>query len=152
MDVEPTRILLVEDDPHDIELIELALESYNFINHMDIVNDGEQALHYLHGSPGESSLQPLPRLVLLDLKLPKVSGIQVLQQIRAHPRTRRQVVVVMTSSQEDADLNACYDLGINSYIVKPLDFQQFIEVSRQIGLYWMLLNRPPLPSERDPLR
>lgn len=143
LDVEPAQILLVEDDPHDVELIQLALDSYNFVNRMDIVQDGEQALHYLLGQPN-SERYPLPRLVLLDLKLPKLNGIRVLRAIREHPRTHHLVVVVMTSSLEDRDLTACYELGVNSYIVKPLDFQQFTEIARQVGLYWMMLNQPPL--------
>ncbi|WP_421657364.1 response regulator [Leptothermofonsia sp. ETS-13] len=146
MSIEPTRILLVEDDPNDVELVQLALSRYNFLSQMDVASDGEQALHYLLGQDGKSPSHPLPRLVLLDLKLPKVNGIRVLQTLRAHPRTRRLVVVVMTSSEEDSDLNACYDLGVSSYVVKPLDFQQFLEVAQQVGLYWMLLNKPPLFS------
>lgn len=146
---EPTRILLVEDDPNDVELIQLSFESYNFVNQIDVVTDGEQALHYLLGQEGQPPAFPLPRLVLLDLKLPRINGIQVLEQIRSHSRTCQLVVVVMTSSAEDRDLEACYHLGVNSYIVKPLDFQQFIDVSRQVGFYWMMLNQPPvlhLPS------
>ncbi len=146
MNSEPTRILLVEDDPNDVELIQLALESYNFVNQIDVAMDGEEALTYLQGRADESFAVPLPRLVLLDLKLPKVDGINVLRAIRNHPRTRELVVVVMTSSAENQDLNACYDLGINSYIVKPLDFQQFIEVTRQVGFYWMMLNQLPIPD------
>lgn len=145
LNLEPTRILLVDDDPNDVELIRLALSNYNLVNQIDLAIDGEQALHYLLGQEGVPP-RPLPRLVLLDLKLPKVSGIRVLQTLRNHPRTQRLVVVVMTSSQEDSDLNTCYDLGVNSYVVKPLDFQQFLAVSRDVGLYWMLLNKPPLPS------
>ena len=141
--VEPTRILLVEDDPNDRELVSLAFESYNFSNHIDVVTDGEQALQFLLGTDDMPPQPFIPRLILLDLKLPKVRGIDVLRQIRAHPRTHNVVVVVMTSSQEDSDLNACYDLGVNSYVVKPLDFQQFMNVTRQVGLYWMLLNQPP---------
>ena len=144
MEVEPTRILLVEDDPNDVELIQLALDTCNFVNQIDIAEDGEQALHYLIGRDGNPPLHPLPRLVLLDLKLPKISGIKVLEAIRGHPRTQNLVVVVMTSSEEDKDLNACYNLGVNSYIVKPLDFTQFIMIARQVGFYWMMLNKPPL--------
>lgn len=143
MSIEPAKILLVEDDPNDVELIQLAFESYNFVNQLDIATDGEQALHYLHGQLGESPTKPTPRLVLLDLKLPKIDGIQVLQAIRSHPQTRELVVVVMTSSAENQDLSACYELGANSYIVKPLDFQQFIDVARQVGFYWMMLNHVP---------
>ncbi len=145
MEIEPMRILLVEDDPHDVELIQLALRPYNIVNVMDVVEDGERALQYLLGEGKNAALQLLPRLVLLDLKLPKISGMQVLQTIRSHPQTRSLVVVVMTSSQEDKDLHLCYELGVNSYIVKPLDFQQFTAVASQVGLYWMLLNKPPLP-------
>lgn len=144
MNTEPAKILLVEDDPNDVELVQIALRDYHFLSQMDVVSDGEQALNYLLGQEGEIQTLPLPRLVLLDLKLPKISGIRVLQTLRAHPRTRKLVIVAMTSSQEDSDLNACYDLGINSYIVKPLDFQQFLEVAQQVGLYWMQLNKPPL--------
>lgn len=143
--MEPTQILLVEDDPNDVELIQLALDSYNFVNKIDVVSDGEQAIHYLFGRDGQPPTQSLPRLVLLDLKLPKIDGIQILEMIRRSPLTRNLVVVVMTSSAESRDLQACYDLGVNSYIVKPLDFQQFVEMAQQVGFYWMMLNNvPPL--------
>ena len=143
--MEPTQILLVEDDPNDVELIQLALDSYNFVNKIDVVSDGEQAIHYLFGRDGQPPTQSLPRLVLLDLKLPKIDGIQILEMIRRSPLTRNLVVVVMTSSAESRDLKACYDLGVNSYIVKPLDFQQFVEMAQQVGFYWMMLNNvPPL--------
>lgn len=141
--MEPTQILLIEDDPNDVELIQIALDSYNFANKIDVVSDGEQAVHYLFGQNGQPPTHTLPRLVLLDLKLPKIDGIQILQMIRNSPLTRNLVVVVMTSSAENRDLKACYDLGVNSYIVKPLDFQQFVEISRQVGFYWMLLNQLP---------
>ncbi|PZV14981.1 MAG: two-component system response regulator [Pseudanabaena sp.] len=141
--MEPTQILLVEDDPNDVELIQIALDSYNFVNKIDVVSDGEQAIHYLFGRDGELPTHPLPRLILLDLKLPKIDGIQVLEMIRSSPRTRNLVVVVMTSSAENRDLRACYDLGVNSYIVKPLDFQQFVQMSQQVGFYWMMLNQIP---------
>lgn len=143
--MQPTQILLIEDDPNDVELIQLALDSYNFANKIDVVSDGEQAIHYLFGRDGQPPTQSLPRLVLLDLKLPKIDGIQILEMIRRSPLTRNLVVVVMTSSAESRDLKACYDLGVNSYIVKPLDFQQFVEMARQVGFYWMMLNNvPPL--------
>jgi CheY-like chemotaxis protein len=142
--MQPTKILLVEDDPNDIELIQIALEQYNFVNKIDIVTDGEQAVHYLFGRNGQPPTQSLPRLVLLDLKLPKINGLQLLEMIRKSPLTHNLVVVVMTSSAENYDLKACYDLGVNSYIVKPLDFQQFVEVSRQVGVYWMMLNQLPV--------
>ncbi len=141
--MEATQILLIEDDPNDVELIQIALDSYNFVNKIEVVTDGEQAIHYLFGRDGHPPTQPLPRLVLLDLKLPKIDGLQVLAMIRNSPRTQNLVVVVMTSSAENRDLKACYDLGVNSYIVKPLDFQQFVEVSRQVGFYWMMINQLP---------
>ena len=141
--MEPTQFLLVEDDPNDVELIQIALDSYSFVNQINVVSDGEQAIHYLFGRDGQPPTHPLPRLVLLDLKLPKINGIQVLEMIRQSPRTRNIVVVVMTSSGENRDLKACYDLGVNSYIVKPLDFQQFVEMSQKVGFYWMMLNQMP---------
>lgn len=141
--IEPGRILLVEDDPYDIELIQLSFESYSFGNQMDVATDGIQAVEYLFGQSDNSPQHPLPRLVLLDLKLPRLNGIQVLEQIRADLRTRHLIVVVMTSSGEDRDLEACYNLGVNSYIVKPLNFQQFVDTSRRVGFYWMMLNHPP---------
>ncbi|GAB4464395.1 MAG: response regulator [Elainellaceae cyanobacterium] len=149
-EIESSRLLLVEDDPNDVELIRLALEVSGLSAPMDVVNDGEAALNYLLGNAQDSlsspnTPRPLPNFVLMDLKLPRINGIQLLQTLRSHPRTRRLVIVVMSSSQEDPDLNACYDLGINSYIVKPQDFEQFAEVVRQISYYWMQLNCPPLP-------
>ncbi|MDJ0844543.1 MAG: response regulator [Crocosphaera sp.] len=137
-------MLLIEDDPNDIELIQLALENYHFVNQMDIVEDGEQALEYLFGVGGNNPRQQLPRLILLDLKLPKITGLQVLEAIRRDPHTKNTVVVVMTSSAEDEDIQACYNLGVNSYLIKPLDFQQFRETAQQVGLYWMMLNQPPI--------
>ena len=143
MEIDPVSILLVEDDPNDAELIQLALDEFNFVNRMEIAEDGEAALRYLLGDQDTPPVQQLPHLVLLDLKLPKVGGIEVLKRSRDNNTTRNLVVVVMTSSAEDQDLRACYDLGVNSYVVKPLDFQQFLEVAKQIGFYWMLLNRTP---------
>lgn len=143
MVIDASRLLIVEDDPHDVELIRLALEPYPFVNQMDVAEDGEQALLYLLGQGNTPSNRPLPRMILLDLKLPKVDGLQVLEAIRRHPRTHNLVVVVMTSSAENQDIEACYNLGVNSYVVKPLDFQQFQEVSQRVGVYWMQLNQPP---------
>lgn len=146
MEIEPARILLVEDDPLNVELLQLALNNYNFVNQIDIVEDGEQALHYLLGREGNPPTHPLPDLVLLDLKLPKINGIQVLQAIRADPRTCNLVIVVLTSSEEENDLNACYALGVKSCVAKPFSFERFISVVCQVGLCWMLLNKPPLTS------
>ena len=141
--MNPANILLVEDDPNDVELIQIALGRHSFANQIRVVQDGEQAIHYLLGRDGEPPTDPLPKLLLLDLKLPKISGIQVLEIVRTQPRTQAMIVVVMTSSAENQDLQDCYRLGVNSYIVKPLDFHEFVEVSCQIGLYWMMLNQLP---------
>lgn len=138
-----TRLLLVEDDPYDIELIQLSCENERFISQIDIAEDGEQALNYLLGNGDKIRPQPLPRMVWLDLNLPRISGIQVLEAIRSHPRTQNLVVVVVTSSEEDRDLITCYNLGVNSYIVKPIGFDDFREVVCQVGKYWMSLNKIP---------
>lgn len=140
------RMLLVEDDPNDIELIQLALEDYHFANEMDIVEDGEQALQYLFGRGENTVRRQLPQFVLLDLKLPKINGLKVLEEIRSNPLTQKIVVVVMTSSREDRDLKACYNLGVNSYIVKPFCSEEFREIAQKVGSYWMIVNQPPLPS------
>jgi len=141
LNTQSGRILLIEDDPHDVELIQMAIRSEIFANQVDVVRDGEQALEYLFYEDESLINRSALQLVLLDLKLPRVSGLRVLEAIRSDPRTRKLVVVVMTSSQEDADLNACYDLGVNSYIVKPVDFQQFLDMACEVGKYWMLLNK-----------
>ena len=143
MEVEPARILLVEDDPLNVELLQLALNNYNFTNQIEFLEDGEQALQYLLGREGMPT-HPIPDLVLLDLRLPKINGVEVLRQIRNHQRTHNLPVVILTSSSEDNDLNECYALGINSFIVKPLDFERLICVMRRVRLYWMLL-KTPLP-------
>ena len=124
-------------------LLQIALNNYNFANQIEILEDGEQALQYLLGREG-TPIDPLPDLVLLDLKLPKINGVEVLRQIRNYQRTHHLPVVILTSSSEDNDLNECYALGINSFIVKPLDFERLICVMRRVGLYWMLL-KTPLP-------
>lgn len=146
MEVEPARILLIENEPLNVELLQMAFNNYNFINQIDVVEDGEQALDYLLGREDNPPANSLPDLVLLDLRLPKISGLQVLQLIRNHPRTWDLAVVALTASTEDNDLNACYALGINSYIVKPLDFERLIRATRRVGLYWMLLKTSPLPQ------
>jgi two-component system response regulator len=143
MVIDTSRLLLVEDDPNDVELFRLALNAYPFVNQVDVAVDGEEALLYLFGEGDRPPDRPLPRMVLLDLKLPKLNGIQVLEAIRRHPRTQHLVVVVMSSSAERQDLDACYQLGVNSYVVKPMDFQQFQDVTQQVGTYWMQLNQPP---------
>lgn len=137
-------MLLVEDDPNDIELIQLALEDYPFSEAIDIAEDGEQALQYLFGIRENGIRQKLPRFILLDLKLPKIDGIKVLETIRNDPRTQKIVVVIMTSSAEDRDLETCYNLGVSSYVIKPSDSQQFGDIVRKVSYYWMMLNQPPL--------
>lgn len=137
-------ILLVEDNPSDEELTLQALEEYRLANPIIVARDGAQALEMLlgpEGSPGGPA--PIrPRVVLLDLKLPKVDGIEVLRRIKGDERTRRIPVVVLTSSREERDVVEAYRLGVNSYIVKPVDFSQFAEAVRRVGLYWLLLNQP----------
>ena len=136
-------ILLVEDSPDDQQLTLRALKKNNVVNDVKITQDGVEALDYLFGTAEQPGGNPLPALVLLDLKLPRVDGLEVLRRIRADPRTRRLPVVVLTSSREEQDLIHSYDLGANSYVRKPVDFTQFLEAVRQLGLYWLVLNEPP---------
>jgi len=138
---EPIEILLVEDSPEDLELTLHALREHNLTNHIRVARDGAEAVDALLGET--SSLQPLPKLVLLDLKLPKLSGLEVLERIKRDPRTRSIPVVVLTSSKEDRDVAEAYRLGVNSYIVKPVDFSSFVEAVGKVGLYWMVVNEAP---------
>jgi two-component system, response regulator len=139
------EILLVEDNPDDAELTIRALKKNNVTNQVVVIQDGAEAVEYLFatGRYAHRSMFNLPKVVLLDLKLPLVSGIEVLRQCKADERTRRLPIVVLTSSREEPDIQTCYSLGVNSYIVKPVDFQQFTDAVRQAGLYWLLLNEPP---------
>ena len=141
---EQIEILLVEDNPLDAELTMSALKSANLANNINWVKDGEQALDYIfrRGKFADRA-DVAPRLVLLDLKMPKVNGIEVLQAIKSDERTRRIPVVVMTSSQEESDVAKTYDLGVNSYVVKPVDFNALADVIRQAGYYWLAINRQP---------
>jgi len=146
------EILLVEDNPDDVELTLHAFKKSKLVNRIRVVRDGAEALDYLFGG-GEFAgrdVLDVPHLVLLDLKLPKVSGIEVLRRIRGDPRTCSILVVAMTTSREERDIAETYKLGINSYIVKPVDFDQFGKVVEQLGYYWLLLNQPPLPPEPEP--
>ena len=138
-------ILLVEDNPDDEALTILALKRNNITNDVVVARDGVEALDYLFATGVHSGrdVNELPQLVLLDLKLPRADGHEVLRRIRADERTRRLPVVVLTSSKEDQDLIDSYNLGANSYIQKPVDFTQFTEAVRQLGLYWLVLNEPP---------
>jgi two-component system response regulator len=142
------EILLVEDSPEDAELTIKALRRYKIANEIQVAEDGAEALDFLfcRGAFKDRLPSQVPRLVLLDLKLPKVSGLEVLRAIRSDDRTRAIPVVVLTSSKEERDLIDGYKLGVNAYAQKPVDFEQFSETVRQIGMFWMLINQPPPPG------
>jgi two-component system response regulator len=138
-------ILLVEDNPNDIELTLRAFEKSNVPREIVVARDGEQAIHYLHSTGPHADRDPtrMPDVVLLDMKLPKIDGLEVLRRMRADERTRRLPVVVLTSSKEEKDVMASYDLGANSFIRKPVDFTQFVDAARHLGIYWLTMNEPP---------
>jgi two-component system, response regulator len=138
-------ILLIEDNPSDIDLTKRALGKGHILNNLVVVSDGQEALDYLFGMGAYASrdTSDLPTLTLLDLKLPKVSGLDVLRRIRTEACTRRLPVVILTSSREEQDIAASYDLGVNSYIRKPVDFEQFVHSVAQLELYWLVLNEDP---------
>lgn len=140
------EILLVEDNPHDVELTLRALKQRNLANHVYVVEDGAEALDFLFsaGQYEDRDVNGNPKVVFLDLKLPKVDGMEVLRRMRADDRTKNIPVVVVTSSNEERDLIQSYDLGANSYIVKPVDFESFMEAVSELGCYWLLLNSPPI--------
>ncbi len=140
------EILLVEDNATDAELCILALKERNLANHLAWVKDGAEALDFLFATGGYSERQVtnIPKVVLLDLRLPKIDGLEVLKRIKADERTRHIPVVVLTSSKEDRDIVASYNLGVNSYISKPVDFDEFTKVVSELGMYWLLINRPPV--------
>lgn len=143
------RILLVEDNPADAELTLHALRKENVGNHIEVVSDGEEALDFIFCRGRYESRSPTdgPRLILLDLKLPKIDGLQVLREIKTNPQTRAIPVVILTSSKEERDMVESYQLGVNSYIQKPVDFDQFRETVKQLGLYWLIVNQaPPLKA------
>jgi CheY-like chemotaxis protein len=143
------RILLVEDDPRDVELTLTALEDYKLANEVVVARDGKEALDYLycreqfHTRPSEN-----PAVMLLDLKLPKVNGLEVLQQIKSDDRLKLIPVVVLTSSHEEQDMMRSYKLGVNAYVVKPVDFHEFINAVKELGVFWALINQPPPGSAR----
>ena len=144
----PLEILLVEDNPNDAELAIRALQKRNLSNNLIHVEDGQAALDFLFGTGAHEGRDTnhLPKVVMLDLKLPKVDGIEVLRRLRADPRTRFLPVVVLTSSREERDVIETYKLGVNSYIVKPVEFENFSEAVSQLGMYWLLLNESPSPQ------
>ena len=143
--MDAVELLLVEDSPDDVELTLRALKQRNLANHVQVANDGAEALDFLlaRGAYGGRRAQPVPKLILLDLKLPKIDGLEVLREIKSNERTRTIPVVVLTSSQEQRDITESYRLGVNSYMVKPVDFDQFIYSVSELGCYWLQLNEPP---------
>ncbi len=146
MNQMPLELLLVEDNPNDVELTLHVLNKYRLANNIKVVRDGAEALDFLFGPEAGADGQT-PRVILLDLKLPKINGLEVLGKIKEDARTKSIPVVVLTSSREERDLFVCYELGVNSYIVKPVDFMQFTESIRQLGLYWLMLNERPCAAK-----
>ena len=145
MDMNEVEILLVEDNPNDAELTLRALKKSNLANRVFHAKDGAEALEFIfaEGAYAGRSVENTPKVILLDLKLPKVNGIEVLQRIKTDERTKTIPIVVMTSSREDTDLEKCYALGVNSYIVKPVEFESFAKTVSELGFYWLLLNQIP---------
>lgn len=139
------EILLIEDSPDDVEMTLHALRSGRLANRIQVVRDGAEAIEFLfcEGAFAARRIEEVPKVILLDLKLPKIDGKEVLRLIKADPRTRGIPVVVLTSSKEQSDIEACYALGVNSFIVKPVSFELFVEAVRQLGMYWLVLNQPP---------
>jgi two-component system, response regulator len=148
--MEGKKILLVEDNPRDVELTRRALQKSNVTNGLIVVEDGVEALKYFFSEDGKSgcAIEDLPVVVLLDLKLPRVDGLEVLRRLRADEKTKLVPVVVLTSSNEEKDIIASYDLGANSFVRKPVKFSEFAEAIRQLGLYWLILNQPAPNSVR----
>ena len=144
-------ILLIEDNPEDVEITLRAFHKHHIANKIHVVRDGEEALECLFSTGRYAERSPCQntRLILLDLKLPKVDGLEILQKVKSDPRTRHIPVVVLTSSREEEDLAKSYNFGVNSYVVKPVDFAQFSDAVRQVGLYWMLLNHVPAELSMD---
>ncbi len=149
--MKPKIILLVEDNPSDVGLTQRALAKSRIANEMVVAEDGQEALDYLfaRGQYSGREVRDIPALVLLDLKLPRVDGLEALRQIRVDPRTSRLPVVILTTSKEEQDVAQSYDLGANSYIRKPVDFIQFAQAIEHLGLYWLVLNEPAPPKARE---
>jgi two-component system response regulator len=144
MDYE-VEILLVEDNMSDAEMTIRALKKNNLTNKLLHLKDGAEALDFIFakGNYSDHKIENIPKVILLDLKMPKVNGIQVLQELKSDERTKKIPVVILTSSKEDPDIQECYRLGVNSYVVKPVQFEMFVKVVSELGLYWMILNQPP---------
>jgi two-component system response regulator len=142
------EILIVEDTPEDLDLTLRSLRKAKITNHIQVARDGEEALDFIfcEGPFAERKIEDGPKVILLDLKLPKIDGLEVLQRIKGDPRTKSTPVVVLTSSREQSDVVESYNLGVNSYIVKPVNFEQFSEAVQKLGMYWLLINHPPSPE------
>ncbi len=148
----PRPILLAEDNPNDVELILAAFQDANFVNEIHVAKDGEQALDFLHRrGPFAHYAGPLPAVILLDLKMPKVDGREVLRHVRTDPALRHIPVVILTSSREESDLLASYQLGANAFVVKPVDFHEFTIAVSKLGFFWALLNEPPPQNSNPPV-
>jgi two-component system, response regulator len=143
---DEVQILLVEDNPNDVKLALHAFKKHNLANHVHVTRDGAEALEFIlcTGAYAHRQIENGPKVILLDLKLPLVDGVEVLRRIKADPRTQTIPVVVLTSSREESDVVESYRLRVNSYIMKPVDFDQFTEAVRQLGFHWLLLNQPPV--------
>ena len=146
MTSKQVEIVLVEDNPHDAELALRALKTYNLANNLIWLQDGVEALDFFfaQGQYSDRTIEDVPKVVLLDLKLPRINGLEVLEKVKSDVRTKGIPIVVLTSSSEERDIVTSYNLGVNSYIIKPVDFDKFINAIREIGFYWLLLNKPAL--------
>lgn len=146
MDLLHVELILIEDNPHEAELTIRSLKKHNLANKLVHIDDGEEALDFLFskGSYSDNTGRLNPKVILLDLKLPKVSGLEILQALKADEQTKNIPVVILTSSKEESDVFESYNLGVNSYIVKPVNFESFSKAVAEIGLYWLLLNEPPV--------
>ncbi len=149
---ELKRILLAEDDERDIELTMTALEEYKLVNEVIVVNDGEQALDYLYcRGKFANRKNGNPAVILLDIKMPKVTGLEVLRQIKSDGNLKKIPTVILTSSREEKDLVKSYELGVNAYVVKPVDFEEFIRAVKELGLFWAIINEPPPSTAKNNL-
>ncbi len=146
MNSTPVEILLIEDNPSDVKLTLKALQKHSLANKVTVLKDGAAALDFIfaQGMYSDRNFKEVPKVIFLDLKLPLVDGIEVLRKIKSEDLTKKIPVVVLTSSKESRDIEECYKLGVNSYVVKPLDFEKFLEAVSNIGLYWVLMNEPPV--------